>query len=255
MVLPLYQCANNYFVYFSTVPKIGQFIQGAKLLFLSVLLVMAIVFAETKQAGRTCRNIVITIAGGEGQRFVEKPDLLAQLTANATAPIFGTPLQALKTRSIEDIVKTNNFVRKGVVYKNWQGELKIAIVPRRPIARIIYPHQQSQYVDEDGTLLSLSDRYTARVLLVEVAQLRGVQKNLTPRSVSTSVYRDAMTRTFEVSNYLRNEVRFWRKQEPASSGLRPRAGRPDRDSLLPAAVLRDERRAGRGPGTAAGGRG
>jgi cell division protein FtsQ len=150
--------------------KIRQLIKGIGLLLSSMLLVLVIVFAEARQANRPCRGVFITIGGREKQQFVEERDLLKRLNANTTTPVLGTPLQLLKTRHIENIVKTNNFVREGVVYKSWKGDLKISILPRRPIARVICPYQQSQYIDEDGVLLPLSEQYTARVLLVEVEQ-------------------------------------------------------------------------------------
>jgi len=180
-----------------------QLITGVRLLLSSVLLVSAIVFAEARQAGRTCQEVVIMVADQEQQRFVDKQDLLVQLTVNTPVPILGTSMQTLKTRPIEDIVKKNNFVRKEVVYKTWQGALKIAISPRRPIARIIYPNQQSQYIDEDGTLLPLSDRYTARVLLVEAAPLRGVRENLREHAYSASL--------LALLNYIDRDS-FWRAQ-------------------------------------------
>ena len=85
-----------------------------------MLLGLVIMFAEKKQFGRACRGIAITIVGQEAHQFVEKSDLLKRLTAHTTAPILGTPLQTLKTRGIESIVKTNNFVREGVAYKSWK---------------------------------------------------------------------------------------------------------------------------------------
>ena len=125
----------------------------------------------------TNAGIAITIIGQEAYQFVVKSNLLKNLTTHTTAPILGTPLQALKTRGIESIIKTNNFVREGVAYKSWKGDLKIDIFPRKPIAKIIYPYQQSRYIDEDGTLFPLSNQYTARVLLVEAKQC-SVEKSL-----------------------------------------------------------------------------
>lgn len=183
--------------------KFRQFIQGLGLLLSTVLLVGAIVFAETRQASRTCQGIEITIAGGASQQFVEKKDLLQRLTATTSRPIIGAPLQGLVTRSIENTIKSNNFVREGIAYKNWRGVLKIAILPRRPIARILYPHQQSQYIDEDGTLLPLSAQHTARVMLVEAQKLLGVSKNL-----SEHPYGAALLALF---NYIDQDT-FWRAQ-------------------------------------------
>lgn len=185
-----------------TVLKIRQLIKGIGLLLSSMLLVLVIVFAEARRAGRPCRGIVITIVGQEKQQFVEERDLRKCLIANTATPILGTPLQLLKTRSIENIVKTNNFVREGVAYKSWKGDLKIVILPRRPIARIIYPCQQSQYIDEDGTLLPLSKQYTARVLLVETAQ-RVVEESLSAHAYGTAL--------LALLNHIDRDP-FWRAQ-------------------------------------------
>ncbi len=184
--------------------KIPQLIKGIRLLLGSVLLVLVIVFAEARQAGRTCQRIVIKIVGRGEQQFVKESDLFQRLTANAMTPICATPLQTLDTRRIENIIKTHNFVRKGIAYKSWKGTLKVIIIPRRPIARIIYANHQSQYVDEDGTLLLLSDHYTARVLLVEIAQpLQGIKQNL-----SEHVYGEALLKLF---SYIDRDA-FWRAQ-------------------------------------------
>ncbi len=183
--------------------KFHQFIQGLVLLLSSTLLVGAIMFAETRQVGKTCQGIELVIFGDAPSQLVEKKDLLRCLTAHTSRPIIDAPLQGQATRSIENTIKTNNFVREGVVYKNWQGVLKITIFPRRPIARILYPHQQSQYVDEDGTLLPLSDQYTARVLLVEAEKLSGVSKNLSEYPYGTAL--------LALLNYI-NQDPFWYAQ-------------------------------------------
>ena len=183
--------------------KFRQCIRGMGLLLSSTLLVIAIVFAETKRMDRTCQGIELVIVGDTTQPLVEKEGLLKRLTASTSQPIIDAPLQGLAIRSIENTIKSNSFVREGVVYKNWKGVLKIALAPRRPIARILYPHQQSQYVDEDGTLLPLSGQYTARVLLVEAEQLPGISRNL-----NESSYGMALLALF---NYI-NQDPFWRAQ-------------------------------------------
>lgn len=184
--------------------KIRQLIQAIALLLSGVLLALAIVFAEAKQAGRTCRSVTITMVGRAASPLVDKGALLERLAAHTTISILGAPLQALETRKIENIVNADDFVRAGIAYTNWKGDLSIEILPRRPIARIIYPCHQSQYIDEDGTLLPLSDQYTARVLLVEVAQpLRGVQKNLREHAYGAAL--------LVLLNYIERDL-FWRAQ-------------------------------------------
>jgi len=167
-------------------------------------LVLVIVFAEVRQAGRTCQDITVTIAREEEQRFVGRQDIYAQLAAHAASPILGASMRSINSRDIETIVKTNIFVHQGIVYKNWKGKLIIVIIPKRPIARIVASDQQSgQYVDEEGMLLPLSDRYTARVPLVDTAPLRGVKKNLKEHAYSAAL--------LVLLNYIACDP-FWRAQ-------------------------------------------
>lgn len=182
--------------------KFRQLIQGLGLLLSTMLVVGAIVFAEARYTGRTCQGIEISIEEGARQ-LIPKESLLTLLTANAARPILATPLKSLDISNIENRVKTHSFVRDGIVYKNWRGKLKITILPRRPIARILYPHQQSQYIDEDGTLLPLSDQYTARVLLVEAEKLTSGSKNLREHPHGTAL--------LALLNYLDQDP-FWRAQ-------------------------------------------
>ena len=72
------------------------------------------------------------------------------------------------------------------------------------MARIIYSNQQSQYIDEDGTLLPLSDQYTARVFLVEVNRL----PNANEKSLQDQPYGSALLALF---NYIDSDP-FWRDQ-------------------------------------------
>ena len=184
--------------------KIRHLASVIKLLLSSGLLVLVIVFAEMRQAGRVCQDITVTIAREEEQRFIERKDVYAQLTAHTTSPILGASIRSINSRGIETIVKTNIFVQQGIAYKSWQGKLIIVIVPRRPIARIIASDRQGgQYIDEEGMLLPLSDRYTARVPLVDTAPLRGVQKNLKEHAYSAAL--------LALLNYIDRDP-FWRAQ-------------------------------------------
>lgn len=169
----------------------------------SACLIGAIVFAEMKQRANTCRGIVVTITGQESARFIDKEDLLRCCVTRLGSSIIGTPWHALPTRLIGNIIKSNNFVKDAIVAKSWQGYLAIKILPRRPIARLIYPDQTGQYVDEDGVLLPLSDKYTARVLLAEVAQLRGTQQYLSEHAYGTAL--------LALFNYIDRDE-FWRAQ-------------------------------------------
>lgn len=180
-----------------------QVAQVMQLLLSSTLLVVAIVFAELKQQDSMCRNISITISGDKTQKFITREVVLQYIAPCTETTAKHTMLRTIKTHIIGNRLKKNNFVHDGVVYKNWQGDLKIVVLPRRPIARIIHAHQPSYYIDAAGIFLPLSAQYTARVLLVEVAQLRSTTSNLTEQPYGTAL--------LNLLNYIDRDP-FWRAQ-------------------------------------------
>lgn len=183
--------------------KFHRLVQVFALLLSSGSLIGAIVWAEKKQTNRTCQGVELTIENDTEPKLVEKEALIKLLASNISWPITGMPLRLLSTRSIENIVESNKFVRSGVVYKTWKGILRIALFHRKPIARILYPNQVHQYVDEEGVLLPLSGRHTARVLLVEIENLLDVEKRLTESSYGKAL--------LALLNYI-DRSPFWRAQ-------------------------------------------
>lgn len=169
---------------------------------LSVLL-GSIVWAERKQVTRTCQAIDITITGTVNPRFVEEQTLLTRLTEDYAGPILGTLVRQVVSRRIENSINSHSFVRTGTVCKNWLGSLKIAVLPKRPIARILFPHGQSRYIDEEGELLPLSDQHTARVLLIDGKNLHNLGKDLRDSQYGTTL--------LELLNFI-DQNPFWHSQ-------------------------------------------
>lgn len=167
------------------------------------VLLGGIMWAEKKQAMRTCQAIDITIADTAGHQFVEEHGLLTRLTEDYTGPILGTLVREVASRLIENGINSHSFVRAGTVYKDWKGRLKIVVLPKRPIARILYLHKPSRYIDETGALLPLSDRYAARVLLIDGEKLRSLDKDL-----GDSPYGVAL---LKLLNFI-DQNPFWRSQ-------------------------------------------
>ena len=167
--------------------RLYTWIKGLGLVLNFLVLIGGIVWAEKKQTTRTCQAIDITIVDTVNQRFVEEQALLTRLTEDYTGPILGTLVRKVVSRKIEDSINSHNFVRAGTIYKNWQGRLKIAVLPKKPIARILYPHKQSRYIDEEGELLPLSDQHSARVLLIDGENLRSLDKNLRDSPYGTAL--------------------------------------------------------------------
>lgn len=66
---------------------------------------------------------------------------------------------------LESHVSKDPYVENASVFLTIEGELKSVIKQRNPIARII-SNKESYYIDKHGVKLPLTDKYSARVLLV-----------------------------------------------------------------------------------------
>ncbi|MEH0157194.1 hypothetical protein V6R21_23985 [Limibacter armeniacum] len=69
-------------------------------------------------------------------------------------------------KEIEQKLEAVDFIKKAEVSKDIQGNMIIDVYQDRPIARIIAGNGQSAYINQERKLLDLSNKYTARVLLV-----------------------------------------------------------------------------------------
>ena len=168
-----------------------------------LVLVGCIFWTGKKHAIRTCQAIDISIIGPANQQLVEKQELLALCSRNGASPIIGILLHKVSSRTIEERINSHNFVRKSTVYKNWKGKLKIAVLLKRPIARIIYPDKPSQYIDDQGGLVPLSVRYKPRMLLIDGENLPNFGVDL-----GTSAYGLAFLKLLKFID----QNPFWRSQ-------------------------------------------
>jgi cell division protein FtsQ len=158
--------------------RLGRWLKGLALTVGLIVLGGSVLWAEKKQATRICQGIDMQITNTKGHQFVQDSMMLAHLNKQHQESIVGAPLRQIASKKIENAIKSHNFVYTCSVYKNWNGRLKIAIFPKRPIARIIYTDNPGLYIDEQGEILPLATNYTARVLLINGKNLFNVGQYL-----------------------------------------------------------------------------
>jgi cell division protein FtsQ len=158
--------------------RFDRWLKGLALTVGLMVLGGSVLWAEKKQAGRICQGIDIHIMNTKGHQFVQDSMILAYLNKQHQESIVGVSLHQIASKKIENTIKSNNFVRVCNVYKNWNGRLKIAIFPKRPIARIICTDKPGKYIDEQGEVLPLATNYTARVLLINGKNLCDIDQCL-----------------------------------------------------------------------------
>ena len=130
-----------------------------------LLLGLAIIFTNWRSKHRRTWRIQAEITPTDLQ-FVNQEYLSKYLDTKARRPIIGQESEKMNTHRLEEYLSAHPFVEEAQLYTTQEGHLHATIHQHKPIARIIYPNGQNKYLTTSGTLLPLSQRYTARVPLV-----------------------------------------------------------------------------------------
>lgn len=133
---------------------------------IATLLALAaiIIFSERSKHSRTGQAdgfpVVHTISG-DSLKFLNIRDINKLISEGLKEEP-----EAYDTDKIEQILESNNLIRECQVSKNVQGDLILHIEENNPQARIFRPDGSGAYISDEGQLLSLSARFTARVLIL-----------------------------------------------------------------------------------------
>ena len=130
---------------------------------LTASVMMLLGFVSHEQDVIRCTGIVINMDGDRGHEFVDNADILSLI--NSKGKIEGKPIGAINTSLLEKIILTNPFVESVEVYSAIGGKLHIDLVQRNPIVRIVNQNDEQFYIDETGTFMPVSDRYTPPALV------------------------------------------------------------------------------------------
>lgn len=143
--------------------------QIKKIIIYSSIIIVALTlfsFVETKQQNKLCRHIDVLIEEESGNYFISSTDVVNLLTNSGRDPIVGAPQKKIHLKNLESRIKTNKFVKNCQISSDLHGDLLIHINQWRPIARVINASGQDIYINENGDLLPMSERYTARVVTI-----------------------------------------------------------------------------------------
>jgi len=146
-------------------------------------------FVENKQHKRRCTGIEVHISDAYDTYFINEADVLSLVTNNGSERIDGEPFREINLKNLELRLKTNKFVKTCQVYADLTGKLNVIVQQNRPIARTVNSYTPDAYISEEGDILPLSERFTARVVLVEGPGLRKLLRgNLKADSTSKEYF-------------------------------------------------------------------
>ncbi|MBX2895757.1 MAG: cell division protein FtsQ [Cyclobacteriaceae bacterium] len=137
---------------------------AAALVALSIL----IAFSEQRRDGLVCKNITIEIDNIRENHFMDEADVLKLVTVSAPS-IIGSNLGSIDLRTIEKKLKQDKHIRDAELYGDLKGNLIVKVELRRPLARIVQSDAPDAYIATDGAVMPVSDKYTARVMLISGA--------------------------------------------------------------------------------------
>jgi len=132
-------------------------------LVLGLLVVMGFVNHNRKEA--KCTGLHINVDYSDDLFFVDEEDVRTHIYETA-GDLIGQPIKSINISNLEQEVSGMNAVEKAEVFTDLKGNVTIEIVQRNPIARVFMANGKSGYIDEYGKWMSLSKKFTARVIVI-----------------------------------------------------------------------------------------
>jgi cell division protein FtsQ len=126
---------------------------------------LLIAFSERKQGTQLCQDIVIELDNSNENHFLDEADVL-HLVELGNPHIKGTAIDRLNLKEIEKKLKYDRHILQAELYGDLKGNLVVNVELRRPVARIVQNDGMDSYIAEDGTVMSVSEKYTSRVVLL-----------------------------------------------------------------------------------------
>ncbi len=134
-------------------------------------MVLLVIFAEKWYASQSCKKISIVFNEEHQQMpLLSQQDIRNLLSESGKKPLEGKPFEQIDLNFLENRVESSPLVKSCQISRNLRGWLEVRIETHRPIARLVQPdlpdNGLDKYLNEEGRFMPLSDRYTARVLLL-----------------------------------------------------------------------------------------
>lgn len=128
------------------------------------LIIATLVFVNISKKEITFEKPKVNIDYDTDNRFIDESDILFQVLNKEDSGVL--LLSSFNVTELENKLANNHSIKDAQVYKTVDGELVINIKQRRPIVRIFPENGIGYYIDEKGALMPLSNKYTARLLVV-----------------------------------------------------------------------------------------
>ena len=177
-----------------------------------VLIIVTLGFVNKSKERIAFLNPIINIDYETENRFIDEYDISSHImSVGDTGTLL---LNQFNVTKIEEKLNNNHSIKDAQVYKTIDGKLIINVKQRRPIVRIFPKNSVSYYIDEKGVLMPLSNKYTARLLVVSGEldepfakryqfNYNNLNDTLTEKTLLDDIY--------QIANYI-DQSEFWKAQ-------------------------------------------
>lgn len=167
-------------------------------------------FINTKHDSLVCISLNIII--DEPHKFVDSASVNKMLISN-NIQTDSCNIDNLNFDSIEKIIESNPSVKNAEVYSDYNGVLNIKVQQRNPVMRIITKENESYYIDEDCSLMPISDNYTANVTIFsgEISEQFLHSDKMSNVSTNQESYPFTLVELFDFAQFI-NGHELWKNQ-------------------------------------------
>jgi cell division protein FtsQ len=117
---------------------------------------------KSKEADN-CKGIEINIHGVSNNFFVDKKDILNSITAMEKTNPVGKSIGSFNLKKMELELEKDVWIKSAELFFDNNEMLQVTVQEREPIARVFTSAGTTFYVDDELTMLPLSEKFSARL--------------------------------------------------------------------------------------------
>lgn len=127
-------------------------------------MLLSLGFVNKEQEALLCKSLDIHVNQDYDLLFLDNMDI-AKMIHDRGDSIINQPKASVNIVEIQQALNSHENIAAAKVYMTIDGKVKVEVKQRKPIMRVINVFGDSYYLDDDGKLMPLSDKYTARVVI------------------------------------------------------------------------------------------
>jgi cell division protein FtsQ len=192
-------------------------------------------FVNKDRKQSKCNGLEIVIDHSKEDFFINEADI-RNMIRNMGYNIDSQSICEIDIRSIEQMLNSKSTIKNANVYCSIAGKVTIEIEQRTPVLRVYSKTGESYYIDEEGWLMPLSDKYTKRVLIANgniaesyalryhtnMSSLKSFEKGEKSKCILNDLY--ALTSYINASDFWKAQVIQVYVNEEKEFELIPRVG-------------------------------